>query len=165
MTVMGDAAALPLIAPGLQVAVYCVIALPPLLVGGVNAIVAIALPDVATPIAGAPGAVAVMLTLRVTCVAAAKLASPDWFAAMVQVPAASIVTITPLTEQMPDVIDVCVTASPEDAVPSGLMANMPLGAKARVTTLCALNVIVCVLAPTLNDCMTDGAALLLVSPL
>ena len=62
-------------------------------------------------------------------------------------------------------IEVCVTASPEDAVPSGLIANMPLGAKARVATLCALKVIVCALAPTLNDCATDAAALLLASPI
>lgn len=102
-TVMGDAAPVPVNAP--QVAVYCVIALPPLLSGGVNAMVACPLPGVAAPIAGAPGAVGVMVTLRGTGVAATKLALPGWLAVMVQVPAASIVTVVPLTEHTPGVED------------------------------------------------------------
>ena len=45
------------IAPGLQVAVKAVMALPPLLAGGVKAMLATVLPAVAAPMVGAPGTV------------------------------------------------------------------------------------------------------------
>jgi hypothetical protein len=56
VTVIGDVLLLALCAP--QVAVYPVIAAPPLLAGAVKATVACALPPVAVPIVGAPGTVA-----------------------------------------------------------------------------------------------------------
>jgi hypothetical protein len=52
------AAHVPVIAPGNEVAVYEVIAAPPLLAGAVNVTVACALPAVAVPSVGAPGIVA-----------------------------------------------------------------------------------------------------------
>ena len=77
LTTMGDALPPADMPPGLHVAVYEVIALPPLLPGGVKLIVACALPPVAVPMVGAPGAVVVSETLRVACVAARKFALPD----------------------------------------------------------------------------------------
>ena len=66
----GEAAPLP--APlGAQVTLYCVIGLPPLEDGAPKAICACALPGVATPMTGMPGATGLMVTLRVTCDAAA----------------------------------------------------------------------------------------------
>jgi len=55
VTVIGDAAPLATIPPGDEVAVYVVIAEPPVEAGGVNATVACALPAVAVPIVGGPG--------------------------------------------------------------------------------------------------------------
>jgi hypothetical protein len=46
---------MPVILPGLEVAIYIMIALPPFDTGGVKATLAWALPPVATPIVGAPG--------------------------------------------------------------------------------------------------------------
>ena len=54
---------------------------------------------------GAPGIVGVMDTLCVTSVAMVKLASPAWFAPIVQVPAVSIVTVVPLTVQTDSVFE------------------------------------------------------------
>jgi hypothetical protein len=55
---MGDAAALALNGPGLQVAVKLVIGESPFDAGGVNEIVALPLPGVAVPMVGAPGTMA-----------------------------------------------------------------------------------------------------------
>ena len=75
VTVIGDTAAVPL-PDGVQLAVYRVIAVPPVLAGAVKAIVACELPAVGIRLVGAPGAVGVIVTLCVTSVAAAKFASP-----------------------------------------------------------------------------------------
>jgi hypothetical protein len=57
-TVIGDDAAVPVILPGLEVAVYTVIAEPPSSVGAVNVTDADDAPDcVAVPMVGAPGTV------------------------------------------------------------------------------------------------------------
>ena len=57
VTVIGLAVPVPVNPPGLDVAVYLVIALPPLLDGVVKDTVACALPAVAVPMVGAPGTV------------------------------------------------------------------------------------------------------------
>ena len=57
VTLIGDAAPPAVIPPGLEVTVKPVIALPPLLPGGVNVTDALETPAVAVPIVGAPGAV------------------------------------------------------------------------------------------------------------
>ena len=61
VTEIGLAVLLPVIddEPATQVAVYAVIAAPPLLVGAVKAMLAEALPAVAVPIVGAPATVLV----------------------------------------------------------------------------------------------------------
>ena len=46
---------------------------------------------------GAPGTTATICTLRVTCGAAFQFSSPAWFAAIVQAPTETIVTVVPLT--------------------------------------------------------------------
>ena len=73
---------------------------------------------------------------------------------MVHVPAATTVTVLPLTVQMVVVVEVNVTGSPDDAV--ALIVN---GATPSVTLAIAGNVMVCV-APeeivTLNDCVASG---------
>ena len=55
--VIGLAAPVAVLLPGLEVTVYPVIAEPPLLAGAVNVTVAWAFPAVAVPIVGAPGTV------------------------------------------------------------------------------------------------------------
>jgi hypothetical protein len=57
VTVIGLVEPVPVKPPGLEVAVYPVIAEPPLLAGAVNVTVACAFPAVAVPIVGAPGTV------------------------------------------------------------------------------------------------------------
>ena len=57
-TVMGELTLLAVMAPGLQVAINPVIALPPLLAGGANEMDALELPAVTLPMIGAPGALA-----------------------------------------------------------------------------------------------------------
>jgi hypothetical protein len=63
-TVIGEEAPVPVIFPGVEVAVYPVIVVPPSLAGAVNATVAL-LPDpaVAVPIVGAPGTLHVVIVL------------------------------------------------------------------------------------------------------
>ncbi len=58
VTTIGLAVPVAVLDPGLDVTVYFVITLPPLLEGAENATEALALPAVATPIVGAPGTVA-----------------------------------------------------------------------------------------------------------
>ena len=55
ITVIGEPAPVAEIAPGLQVAEYPVMALPPVTLGGVKVMIACVLPDVAPPMIGAPG--------------------------------------------------------------------------------------------------------------
>jgi hypothetical protein len=58
VTVIGEELLVPVIPPGLEVAVYCVIAVPPLSAGAEKVIDAsLFVPAVAVPIVGAPGAV------------------------------------------------------------------------------------------------------------
>jgi hypothetical protein len=59
VTVIGLVVPVPVNPPGLEVAVYPVIAEPPLLAGAVNVTVACPFPAVAVPIVGAPGTVEV----------------------------------------------------------------------------------------------------------
>ena len=80
-------------------------AAPPVLAGGVKAIDAWVLPGVAMPMVGAPGAVAAIATFCVTCTAGLKLALPAWLAAIVQVPALTMVTLVPATEHTPGVVE------------------------------------------------------------
>ena len=81
----------------LQVTVKKLIGLPPVAIGGVKLIVALALPAVALPMTGGPGATGVIVTPCVAVGAARKLALPAWSAVSVQTPAATIVTVVPLT--------------------------------------------------------------------
>ena len=61
----------------------------------------------------------------VTGVAAVKLALPAWLAVMLQVPAATSVTVLPLTVQTLAVFDVKLTARPELAVATSAGAAVP----------------------------------------
>jgi hypothetical protein len=70
-------------------------------------------------------------------VAAAYVAFPDWLAVIEQVPAASTVTVVPLTVQMLAVFEAKVTVRPELAV--ALTVN---GVTPRVTLLNGANVMV-----------------------
>ena len=67
VTTTGETEPVPVIAPGLQVAVYPVIVAPPFDAGAVNAMEACPLPAVATPIVGAPGTFAT-ITIEKLCV-------------------------------------------------------------------------------------------------
>jgi len=67
-TVIGEAAPVPVRPPGLQVAVYPVIAEPPFEAGGVKLMEAWLLPGVAEPMVGAPGTVAAIV-IEKFCVA------------------------------------------------------------------------------------------------
>jgi hypothetical protein len=97
-----------------------VIGLPPLL-ASVKEIVALPSPGTAEVIVGAPGTVAVIRKLCRTCGAGLKFVFPAWSAATVQVPAVSIVTLAPDTEQTELVVELKVTASPEVAVAERLI--------------------------------------------
>ena len=59
---------------------------------------------------------AVTVMFCVTCGAALKLAFPAWLAAIVQVPAATPVTVLPAMVQMGSVSELKVTGKPELAV-------------------------------------------------
>ena len=104
LTTTGDDALVP-VPLGEHVAVYWLIVRPPLLAGGLKEIETCMSEPVPTPTIGAPGAVAVMATFWVACVAALKLALPPWLAAIVHAPAETIVTVAPLTVQMPGVVE------------------------------------------------------------
>ncbi|MDH4050271.1 MAG: hypothetical protein OEU93_01750 [Rubrivivax sp.] len=70
-----------------------------------------------------PGAETVKL--RVTGVAAAYVALPDWLAVTVQVPSATRVSVPPLTVQTAGVEDAKLTASPDDAVADKAKGGVP----------------------------------------
>ena len=55
---MGDVVPIAVMPPGLDVTVYPVIKLPPVLAGATKATLAVVLPAVATTLVGAPGTVA-----------------------------------------------------------------------------------------------------------
>ena len=116
VTVIGDTVlvAAPLGVP-VQVAVKSRIALPPLLAGAVNATVAVLLPGVPVPMVGAAGALAVIVKLCGTAVAARKSTLPAWLAVIVQVPPVTNVTAAPATVQTAVVDEVNVSGSADDA--------------------------------------------------
>ena len=94
LTTIGEPTPLALWVP--QVAVYPVIALPPLLVDGMNATLICPKPGVAVTFVGAV-ADGMILKLRSTSGAAFQLSLPGWLARMVQTPIVSKVTVLPLT--------------------------------------------------------------------
>lgn len=99
-----------------QVTVKSRIALPPLLAGGVNAIVAVVLPGVPAPMVGAAGALEVIVKLCGTAAAGRKSTLPAWFAVIVQVPPVrKVMTPAVVTVQTPVVDDVNASARAEDA--------------------------------------------------
>ena len=65
-------------------------------------------------------------TVWVTCAAGLKLAVPDWFAAMMQLPSATIVTVVPETVQTAVLPELYETVRPELATASGLIGNVPV---------------------------------------
>ena len=84
-TVIGEAAPAPVKPLGEDVTVKPVIALPPLLAGAVKATVALALPAVAAPIVGAPGAVAASVGVTLLDAAEAALVPTALVAVTVKV--------------------------------------------------------------------------------
>ena len=76
LTVIGEAAPLPITPPGLHVTRKFVSATPPVLPDAVKAIVAVVSPGVPVPMVGGAGAVGLMVMLCVTCIAGLKLALP-----------------------------------------------------------------------------------------
>ena len=60
---MGDVVPIAVMPPGLDVTVYPVIKLPPVLAGATKATLAVAFPAVATTLVGAPGTVAVVTVM------------------------------------------------------------------------------------------------------
>ena len=90
------------------------IAEPPKDDGAVNATDACALPAVAAPTVGAPGATAATVNDTMTCGAAEYAPLPAWSALIVHVPADRNASAPPpATMQTPPVDDVSDTASPE----------------------------------------------------
>lgn len=82
--------------------------------GTVNATEACALPAVAAPTVGAPGATATTVNDTTTCGAARNAPLPDWSALIVHVPADRNASAPlPATVQTPPVDDASDTASPE----------------------------------------------------
>lgn len=134
-------------------------ALPPLLAGAVKAIEAWPLPGMAVPMVGAPGAVELSTTDWVTCAAARKFALPDWLAAMVQVPGATIVTVVPAMVQTDAVVELYSTVRPELADAVGETRNVLPATKLRLVTDWVAKVMVCAACETLNPCVTEVAAL------
>ena len=82
---------------------------------------------------------------------------PAWFASIVHVPAATIVTVAPLTVQMPALPASAdkVTGRPEVAVADTVYAGSPTLALPGAVEV---KLIVCVERATAKDCCTCGAA-------
>lgn len=101
-----------------------VMGLPPLLVGGMKFTIACAFPALAKPIDGAPGIVAATAISndRDTSAAEVKVAFPDCLAMISQAPAASKVTVVPVTAQM-----VGVGVENETGRPELAFAEMTIG--------------------------------------
>ena len=88
-----------------------------MLEGAVNVMKACVFPPVAVPIVGAPGAIALMANVWETVVAAFQALSPLCAATIVQLPAETrVMAPTPVMVQMPGVVELKLTASPELAV-------------------------------------------------
>ena len=100
-------------------------------------------PAVGVSVAGGGGVTGVMVTLWLTGVAAVKFVLPGWLAEIVQVPAVRIEMVVPLAVQTAGVVVPYVIASPEEAMATGLTANVPPCAQGRLEVVCALKVIVC----------------------
>jgi len=124
LTVTGDAGPVALaVGVPVQVAVKSRIALPPLLVGAVNAMVAVLLPGVPAPMVGAAGALAVIVKLCGTAAAARKSTLPPWFALIVQVPPVTkVMTPAVVTVQTLVVDDVNASGS-ADVADAPVMVN------------------------------------------
>lgn len=101
---------------GLTVTVYCVIAVPPVLVGGVKAMLAWLSPAIAFPIVGALGTTGFTTKVWLTWEAASVLPLPAWLALTVQEPAVTKVNVLPLMVQTPVVALLKVTGKVELAV-------------------------------------------------
>ncbi len=101
----------------------------------------------------AAGAIA---TDRTTAAAAAKLALPAWFAVMVHVPAALMVTVAAATVQTEFVDEVNVTGFPEGP-PDAVSANVPPGTK--VCGPGSVKLMTCAAGATAKVWVTSGAAL------
>jgi hypothetical protein len=91
----------------------------------------------------------------ITCGAALYVVFPDWLPKIVQMPAATPVTVPPLTVQTVGVVDVNVTARPEVAVALTvpLVPTVTVGAVPKVIVWFVLA------AATVIDCVTWEAAL------
>lgn len=89
--------------------------LPPVLVGGVKAMINDWLPAVMSPMIGAPGATAEIEKLCTTGAAGLKSALPFCVAEILQVPALANETTAPETLQTFDVVEVNVSGSDDDA--------------------------------------------------
>jgi hypothetical protein len=99
--------------PGLEVAVYPVIASPPFDAGAEKLTVADELPGDATTLVGGPGWMALTVKLR-ACEAGGCVVLPVSFALIVQVPALTKVAVPPEVIVHTDwVVDVKVTGCPE----------------------------------------------------
>jgi hypothetical protein len=95
------------------------------------------LPAVTETIAGAPGAKRATLNDCVTGVAARYAGLPDWSALIEQLPVVTKLSVVPVIEQTPGVVDVKVTMSPELAV------AVSIGDVPKVWVPGFANVIVC----------------------
>ena len=97
--------------------------LPPVELGALNEMLSWAFPTVAVPIVGAPGVVATTPKLWVTIGAARKVALPPWFAAIVQVPVATIVTLPLATVQTNGDWELKVIGNPDEATADSAISD------------------------------------------
>ena len=81
-------------------------------------------PEENTTREGAPPPLTVKL--RVTAGAGANVVSPAWLAVRLQVPAATSVSVVPLTVQIDGVVEVIVTGRPELAVAANAGGGVPM---------------------------------------
>ena len=111
------------------------------------------MPGPANVIVCATGVGAATVKLRVTVAAGATLALPAWLASRLQVPTATRVSVVPLTVQTPAVVEASATARPALELATRAGAAVP-----SVWLASALNVMVCAVRATVNDCITEAAA-------
>lgn len=121
------------------------------------------------PMVWSPGGLKVMtcaaratVTLRVTGVAAEVVLLPDWLAVMVQVPAAWIVSVAPLTVHTPDV-----EVANDTVRPTLEVATSASGPTPKVWLPGPTKVMVCAVSgavPTAKVCVTTAAAVTLALP-
>ena len=98
-------------------------------------------------------AIAITLNERDTLAAAAKVLLPAWLASMLQVPAATSVSVVPLTVQTPGVVDTSETVRPDVE-----LATSALGVSPKVCVAGALKVMVWALLTTAKFWVTVAAA-------